>query len=703
MPHPHPEPPERIGPYRIVSPLGSGGMGHVHLGIDPGNRPVAVKVVRPEFAFEPEFRERFAHEVHRARQVTGGDLPRILDADTTGSSPWFATEFVLGPSLQEMSRRIGALPEPAVRYLGRSIAQTLAHLHSSGVVHRDLKPGNVLLAATGPKVIDLGISRAMDETPGAESAEFAGTPGYIAPETTRGEESGPAVDVFALGAVLVFALTGRGPFGDGHPSAVIYRIGHQDPDLDGVPASLHDLLTACLDKDPARRPTAAQVLQALGGPVPPAATASAWLPQIAVAVLDGFEHDHRAVLRPFLETTPVPEKSRRGRTLAVVGAAATALLLVAGAGVWAVTGPLDREEGNGEAAEAAGSDGSDEESTEEGAFSDRNGRCDPTADLAPEYTEAVTDETDLTGEAMSVHFSNDGSVLAVQRRDHIVSLWDWQEGVSLADIPVPETAARSVVFSPDDCLIGLGSDDGAHVYSLETGEHHVYLEGRNASSMAFSADGASAIISDSAWDDDLVGIYPVDLATGEVSTRYSSSSAQNVRFSPEGTRMAAKSALSLKVWDTDSREEVFSSGWLTTNSMNEIAFVDEDTVVGIHQDGAAVFDLSVISSGDEVEGYLYAPEEEPEGKLSYIETNPVHGLVYGLYLGDRNDEGLSLTNNRVWHHPSGRDVTPEGEDLIPFIVLDVHPDGDVLATPALLGDEIRILDAVSLEEIDAFG
>lgn len=696
MSHPHPDPPERIGPYRIVAPLGSGGMGHVHLGLGPGNQPVAVKAVRPEFAYEPEFRERFALEVHRARQVTGGDLPRVLDADTTSSSPWLATEFVLGPSLQEMIRRIGTLPEPTVRYLGRAIAQTLAHLHTSGVVHRDLKPGNVLVAASGPKVIDLGISRAMDETPGADAAEFAGTPGYMAPETTQGEASSPAVDMFALGAVLVFALTGRGPFGDGHPSAVIYRIGHQEPDLDGVPPSLHGLLSACLDKDPARRPTAAQALQALGGPVPPAASASAWLPQIAVAVLDGFEHDHRAVLRPFLEARPVPQKSGKGRTLALVGAAATALVLVAGAGVWAVSGPFDRGEEDVEATEEGGSD-------EENVASGRGGQCDPTVHLAPEYTEAVTDETTLTGEAMSVHFSNDGSVLAIQRRDHIVSLWDWEKGVALADIPVPEEAERSVVFSPDDCLIGLGSGDGAHVYSLETGEHTVYLEGRRATSLAFSPDGASAIITDGTLDDNVGGVYPVDLDTGEVSTRYSSDRARSVRYSPDGTRLAAMTGLNLKVWEADSQEEVFDSGWLTTSSMNDVAFVDENTVVSIHHDGAAVYDLSDLSSGGEGEGFLYTPGEDPDGRLVFVETNPVQGLIYGLYLGDRNEEGLAETSSRMWHHPSGTDVTPEDEDLIPFTVLDVHPDGDILATVGLLSDEIRILDALSLETIDTFG
>ncbi|WP_026119856.1 WD40 repeat domain-containing serine/threonine protein kinase [Nocardiopsis ganjiahuensis] len=685
------EPPERIGPYRIVAPLGSGGMGHVHLALGPADQPVAVKVVRPEFAFEPEFRERFAHEVHRALQVTGGDLPRVLDADTVGPSPWLATEFVPGPSLQELVRRIGALPEPTVRYLGRTIAQTLAHLHASGVVHRDLKPGNVLVAAVGPKVIDLGISRAMDESPGSGAAEFAGTPGYMAPETTRDEASGLAADVFALGAVLVFALTGRGPFGDGHPSAVIYRIGHREPDLNGVPPSLRGLLSACLDKDPTRRPTAAQVLQALGGPVPPAVSASAWLPQTAVAVLDGVEHDHRAALRPFLEARSAPHRSVGGRTLALAGAAAATLVLVAGAGLWAVTGPLDR---GGENAAAARKH---EPEAEENAAPARREQCDPTVHLAPEYAEAVGTEPSFPDGASSIRFSGDGSVLAVQRRDDVVSLWDWEAGTALADIPIPGEAYRPIVFSPDNCFLGVPSQAGAHVYSLETGEHNVHFEGRSARSLAFSPDGSSVLVSDDTFEDSNGGTYPVDLDSGEVLPRYSSDAGRSLRYSPEGTRLAAMTGYSLTVWDTDSREQLLRSGMLTWNTWNQVAFLDEDTVVGILDDGPVVFDLT--SDDDPL---LYVPDEEPEGVLAKVEANPKHDLIYGLYISEADEDGGAYISARVWHRSTAEDLTPEYEDRVPFAFMTVHPDGDVIASLSPELDEISILDAVTLEPIETF-
>lgn len=695
-----PEVPARIGPYRIVAPLGSGGMGHVHLALGPANQPVAIKVVRPEFAYEPEFRERFASEVHRARQVTGGDLPHVLDADTAGASPWLATEFVSGPSLQELVRRIGPLPEPTVRHLGRAISQTLAHLHTTGVVHRDLKPGNVLVAAAGPKVIDLGISRAMDETPGGDSGEFAGTPGYMAPETAREEASGPPVDMFALGAVLVFALTGRGPFGDGHPSAVIYRIGHQDPDLDGVPPSLRGLLTACLDKDPTRRPTAVQALRVLGGPVPPAVSASVWLPQIAIAVLDGFEHDHRAALRSFLETRPVPQKSGKGRTLALVCAAATALVLVAGAGVWAVTGPLASGEENAEAAEENSS-----EETEEGeaeAEASLREQCDPTVHLAPEYVEAAAPEPTVPSDAGSVRFSSDGSVLAVHLQTNVVHLWDWQEGTELAAIRLSgDTPFREIEFSPDDCLLAHGSRDGAHVYSLETGEHTIHLEGREVRSVAFSPDGTTLAMADRTYQDSNGGIYTVDLASGEDITRYETENPRghSVVYSPSGDRLAAQDgAGDLRVWDTASEEELRIARNLPFPSFRALGFYTEDIVVSMHQLGPLIVDVSEGEGGT-----YYEPDEAPGGDTAKVVLNREHDLVYAFYMSDVDEDGGANLAYRVLDLRTAEDVTPDlADDDFAFTLLDVHPDGDVIATLPPHVDEVQIRDAVSLEPIDVF-
>ncbi|WP_052682077.1 protein kinase domain-containing protein [Saccharothrix sp. ST-888] len=263
--------PSRIGPYEVFQLLGEGGMGRVFLARSPGSRLVALKVIRPEYAEAPDFRGRFRREADAARKVSGFFTPPVLDADADAPQPWLATAYVPAPSLHEVVRRFGVLPEPALRALGTGLAEALLAIQATGIVHRDLKPGNVLVAHDGPRVIDFGISRALDATQVTRTDAVIGTPGFMAPEQiTSGRAVGPAADVFSLGCVLVFAATGRGPFGSGGTAEILYRAVHTAPQLDGVPGALHSLLAACLDKDPARRPAADALLAALG-PTEPSA------------------------------------------------------------------------------------------------------------------------------------------------------------------------------------------------------------------------------------------------------------------------------------------------------------------------------------------------------------------------------------------------------------------------------------------------
>src|SRR5699024_7275232 len=198
--------PTRIGPYKITALLGGGGMGRVYLGFDHDDHPAAVKVVRAEYAYDPDFRERFAHELSPAQRVPGQGVPRVYSADTSGERPWLATAYVKGPSLQHLVERTGPLPEPSAVLLARAVAQALTGVHAQGLAHRDLKPANVMVAAEGPQVIDFGIARAAEDKQQPHGAVIAGTPGYMAPEASRGEQAGPPADVFALGGVLVWAL-----------------------------------------------------------------------------------------------------------------------------------------------------------------------------------------------------------------------------------------------------------------------------------------------------------------------------------------------------------------------------------------------------------------------------------------------------------------------------------------------------------------
>lgn len=252
--------PVTIAGYRLAAKLGAGGMGKVYLSYTPGGRPVAIKVIRPEFGEDPEFRRRFAQEVQSAQRVQGLFTAPVIDADTNGAQPWLATAYVPGPSLADAVVAHGALPVEAVLLLIAGMAEALHVIHGAGIVHRDLKPSNVLLAADGPRVIDFGIAYAADATSLTGSGVTIGTPSFMAPEQAAGRRVTPATDIFALGQVAAFAATGSPAFGEGTSHGVLYRIVHEEPDLTGVPERLMELVGRCLAKDAEARPSVAEVI-----------------------------------------------------------------------------------------------------------------------------------------------------------------------------------------------------------------------------------------------------------------------------------------------------------------------------------------------------------------------------------------------------------------------------------------------------------
>ncbi len=258
--------PKQVGEYVLAGRLGSGAMGAVYLGWSRGGRPVAVKVAKSELADDAGFRERFRREVEMARSVGGFWTAAVIDADPDAPRPWMATEYVPGPTLHQAVQTSGPLPEEAVRKLAAGLAEALCAIHGAGLVHRDLKPSNVLLGADGPRVIDFGIARALEHTGLTETGAFFGTPGFLSPEQIVGSEVGPRSDVFALGAIIVFAASARGPWGDGNTNALLYRAVHAEPELGDLPPGLRAVAAACLERDPARRPDPAQVLRLLGSP-----------------------------------------------------------------------------------------------------------------------------------------------------------------------------------------------------------------------------------------------------------------------------------------------------------------------------------------------------------------------------------------------------------------------------------------------------
>ncbi|MEU9297714.1 PQQ-binding-like beta-propeller repeat protein [Streptomyces sp. NPDC048266] len=334
--------PASVASYRLLARLGSGGMGTVYLARTPGGRTVALKTVHARLATDPAFRARFRLETDAARIIGARHGAAVVDADPLAETPWLATEYVLGPPLDDAVALGGPLPEPTVRALGAALAGALAQLHSSDVVHRDLKPSNVLVTAYGPKIIDFGIARAAGDEHLTRTGAAAGTPAFMSPEQASGQEHPPAGDVFALAGVLVFAATGHGPFGTGSPADLLYRVRYAEPDLTGVPEALLPLLTACLAKDPAARPTTGTLTDHLhdghgefADHLPPLL-----LTDIARRATDVWLHAPHRLPAPagasLAETTPDTPLSRR--RLFAVGGAALLGVAAAGGGAWVLLG-----------------------------------------------------------------------------------------------------------------------------------------------------------------------------------------------------------------------------------------------------------------------------------------------------------------------------------------------------------------------------
>ncbi|RMI27532.1 serine/threonine-protein kinase, partial [Streptomyces triticirhizae] len=313
-----PNDPAWVARYRILGRLGSGGMGTVLLGRGPDGALLAIKVIRAEYADDPAFRRRFRREVAVARQVTSPWAVPVVDADAEAPSPWLATPFVPGPALDETVATAGPLPETSVRVLGARLAEALTAVHAAGLVHRDVKPGNVLLAHDGPRLIDFGIARALDETALTATGSILGSPGYLSPEQARGLPVGPASDVFSLGCVLAFAASGQRPFGTGPVPALLYRAVHDEPDLSAVPETLRPLLAWCLAKPVSARPTVPELRAAWGDSG--AEAGAGWLPGPVVGLIA--ERSARMLQLPPVEATaPGEARERPSRRRLLLGAA----------------------------------------------------------------------------------------------------------------------------------------------------------------------------------------------------------------------------------------------------------------------------------------------------------------------------------------------------------------------------------------------
>lgn len=486
--------PVRVGRYRLLARLGQGGMGRVYLARSPGGRAVAVKVVREALLRDEGFRRRFVREVAAARRVTGFFTAAVVDADPEGDPAWLATEYVPGLSLQDAVARHGVWPGDAVRGLGAALAEALAAVHAADLVHRDLKPSNVLLAPDGPRVIDFGISAAVGDTALTQTGTVIGTPGFIPPEQLRHEASGPAGDVFALGAVLAYAAAGVGPFGGGASHAVNYRVVHEDPDLRALPPALADVVARCLAKEPAQRPTVAWLLDELGESETPApdgdVTTAGWLPgpvaESAARLRAGTPTE--PLPRPGDATTqtapapaPAPPGTRR-RRLRTVLATATALAVTATAVVlWRVTAE-DKEPAR------------------------------------PPHLEQLWTHTLADGQRLSV--SSQDTLYLEHEKDHRITALDvtdgsrrWDRRVRVDDVSQDTGHLKSVgndirITGVSGGLLFYGSNDHLYAVDADDGDHRWrYVDD--------TFHPSPVVVGDAAYADMVSFFYVLDTRTGD--------------------------------------------------------------------------------------------------------------------------------------------------------------------------------------------
>ncbi|MEV4256526.1 serine/threonine-protein kinase [Spirillospora sp. NPDC049652] len=466
-----PEDPEKIGPYRVLARLGAGGMGRVYLAETPAGRRLAVKVIRSEHAAEPRFRARFAREVEAARKVNDFYTASVVDADPEAAAPWMATAYVPGPSLQALVAARGALPPERVRELGAGLAEGLAAIHACGLVHRDLKPGNIIVADDGPRIIDFGIARALDASAMTATGAVIGTLAYMSPEQIEADEVGPPSDVFSLGGVLLYAATGHGPFDASSPGAIVHRVVSSDPDLAGVDPFLAGVVARCLTKDPAGRPTPAQLLAELRivrSPAPPAVPAPP--PAVDLRRNAGWEG----------QPVTVPQRSGAVRRRAILAAGA-GTLVAGGAGIlgWRALG------GEGLPARSA---------TNVFKKATGLGEADPTGG-AWTMLEGID-----AYELRSAEFSPDGKYMAAAGWTsgpgaHCVGLYDGTSRARLAQVDGGENGANKVAFSPDGRYLAVACVDGkVRIYSVPAGRPVATLSGpkKRAMGVAWSTRGRIA-------------------------------------------------------------------------------------------------------------------------------------------------------------------------------------------------------------------
>ncbi|GAA1456320.1 serine/threonine-protein kinase [Nocardiopsis exhalans] len=714
--------PHAIGPHRLLARLGAGGMGKVYLARTPDGHLCALKVVKEDLAHDIQFRARFAREVRTAQRVHGPFTPAVVDADPDAPAPWMATEYVPGPTLKEAVRENGPFPEESLRVLTLGMARALHTIHTAGLMHRDLKPSNILLSPRGPQVIDFGIARAVEGTVLTRTGQTFGTPAYTSPEQITGQNVTPRADVFSMAGAVLFAASGKPPFGEGTPISTLTKVMKGDPLLESVPEGpLRDLLARCFAKDPSQRPDADTVLQELSGlPLPSAE--HGWLPsqvnqQINVKAsetqrAEAAEHTtapmaagsgpHAALTGTSGPGGPggpgsgsgVPgpggngnEQSARpwwrSRTTVIVAAAAAALILLGGSALALNALPLGSD---GSSEDVAGGDETGGGPESDGSDGETEGGG---GEAAGERSEL--DDSALQGFLYSLGFSEDGEELHVFG-SNTLSSWNWREGVSLDHYTPTPTGA---MMTPNGFVAGTalnhiavwegGSDNRIAVIGNDDGEERGQFD-----MPALNSDSTlvATIGSDDGTVDGEPNIQVWDVQTRELQSEFAVEGRLTDLFYTHDdsalvgvvTEPGYSPHIAAVVWDPETGEELqrFDGAEYYSVSLSpdgtSLAMVTDRTEAHIADIGTGeIRDL-------ESAGLTY-------NELTEVEFSADGSLVYGATSEFSDVPGL------VWDAESGDLVPTDGLTL--NVPVGVHPDGEHIATAVSEGGvhTIRILDA----------
>jgi hypothetical protein len=625
--------PSQIGSFRLLGLLGEGGMGRVFLGASPGGRRVAIKVVRPGYGDDPEFRRRFAREVAAARRVGGFHTAAVVGADPDADPPWMATAYIPGPSLASVIARQGPLGEAGVRELGAALAEGLAAIHACGLIHRDLKPGNIILADDGPRIIDFGIAKSADASSLTSSHALIGTLGYVSPEQLAGQELTPQSDVFALGTILAYAATGHNPFDAPGAPAVINRILNAPPSLGLLTGSLRDIIAACLAKDPGSRPGPGDLLARLSPPAGASAPAAPSVPPAATVAppVPGPRHRAALRLRPRPQVPPgrVQHEGRRGfRRVAVLASA----LAITAAGL-AALGVFLLGDHSGESGPASGSLAATIRTPPGGGFKAINlaAALDPTGktlaiavtglnshydvtsgrtylwDIAARKITAVLTDPGSKG-VTSVAFAPGGTTLATGDANGRTYLWDTTTGRQTAILTTPGSkGVYSVAFAPGGATLATGDGNGrAYLWDIaarkvaavltDPGNQALVADGgQGVTSVAFAPGGATL-----ATGDDNGRAYLWDIAARKVAAVFPdpdlSFGIDEVAFAPGGATLATGDDNgSTFLWDVATGKRTATlTGPQGSNGISALAFApDGTTLAATHAfGGTAVWDIT---------------------------------------------------------------------------------------------------------------